>query len=312
MTTTVYFATNRTVNGPPDQVSSYTNQSTASDRPQDITYGTAFVETDPRSDGTGTITLLKDLQQGGFVQSIIDDIEADSRNVLVFIHGFANGFDDALIRAAFNREWLFEGGADLAVIAFSWPSLGEVIVPGFPPDAYLKDQAMAAQSGPHIRAFLSNLEPIFKKVQARGRRTLLLAHSMGNLALQAAVESWFTVGNGDADLFHEALLAAADEVDSSFADPAKRLGGLRRLARRVSVYYSHGDLVLSVLSAGINHNRRLGQDGPAHRTDPNRFPSGVYRMVDCSGADNSGGFQQSHQYYRKSKQVRADLVSVMV
>ena len=39
---------------------------------------------------------------------------------------------------------------------------------------------------------------------------------MGNWALQAAVESWFASGNGDAFLFDEAFLAAADEVFDSF------------------------------------------------------------------------------------------------
>ena len=53
MTTTVYFATNRVVNGPSDSIGSYSSTSTASDRPQDITYGTAFVQTNAKAQGQG-------------------------------------------------------------------------------------------------------------------------------------------------------------------------------------------------------------------------------------------------------------------
>lgn len=45
MTTTVYFATNRVVNAPGDRTSSYTHNIVSPLRPQDVTYGTAFVNT---------------------------------------------------------------------------------------------------------------------------------------------------------------------------------------------------------------------------------------------------------------------------
>ena len=64
--------------------------------------------------------------------------------------------------------------------------------------------------------FFANLQPMIDAARAKGNRVFLLAHSMGNWALQAAVESWFAHGNGDAFLFDEALLAAADEVHNTF------------------------------------------------------------------------------------------------
>jgi hypothetical protein len=148
-------------------------------------------------------------------------------------NGFDNSFENAITRAAFNREWLFDGGADTAVVAFSWPSRGHVIEPPFPSFAYRSDQTMAGQSGPHLMAFLANLLPILEAARAKGRRCFLLAHSMGNWALEAAVETWFAHGNGDAFMFHEAVLAAADEIATSFEfGPAGRLSGLSRLGRR--------------------------------------------------------------------------------
>ena len=38
----------------------------------------------------------------------------------------------------------------------------------------------------------------------------MLAHSMGNLALQIAVENWFLHGNGNAKLLDVAILAAGE------------------------------------------------------------------------------------------------------
>ena len=163
-------------------------------------------------------------------------------------------------------------------------------------------------------AFLANLLPILEAARAKGRRCFLLAHSMGNWALQAAVETWFAHGNGDAFMFHEAVLAAADEIATSFEfGPAGRLSGLSRLTRRTSIYYNHNDKVLDDLSELINGNKRLGQDGPRDRADPTRFPSATYRMVDCSDfTDYQRDFQGSHQYYRRSPNVRSDIISVMI
>ena len=113
-------------------------------------------------------------------------------------------------------------------------------------------------------------------------------------------------------LFDEALLAAADEIHNSFDfKPFGRLSALDRLARRISVYYSHVDMVLG-LSEFLNRSRRLGQDGPHDRSNTTRFPPTIYRMVDCSGfRDYNIDFQGSHQYYRRSPGVRTDLASTM-
>ncbi len=78
----------------------------------------------------GAIRSIHDLQKGGFSQAAFDDLADGGRNILVFIHGFANSFENALTRAAFNREWLSASGAvdaDTAVVAFSWPSRGQLL-----------------------------------------------------------------------------------------------------------------------------------------------------------------------------------------
>ena len=317
MTTTVYFATNRAVNNPREAPSSYTlNMISPAD---EMSYGTAFVDSaDFPADNVGVIRSLQDFRKGNFSDAARRDIGSGGRNILVFIHGFANSFADSITRAGFNREWLAKSGvagADTTVIAFCWPSRGHVIEPPFPSYAYRSDQNSAGRSGSHLVQFLTTLSPMLQFARSEGLRTFLLVHSMGNWVLQAAMEAWFAHGGGGPiELFDEALLAAADEEHTSFGrGPTGRLSSLSRLARRISIYHSTGDQVLDHLSETINlFVQRLGQRGPAGYPNAIRFPPATYRVVDCSGfTDYQRTFQATHQYYRRSEGVRADIARVM-
>ena len=316
MPITVQFATNRVLTGPAEDWRSYGNDVVTPSSPSQMTYGTAFVnEVNLTADTVGAITTIQDPEQGRFSQQAFDDLAQAGRNLLIFVHGFDNSFENAITRAAFNREWLAGSGqaaADTTVVAFSWPSAGRLLELPFLLRPYKSDQVMAGQSGLHLMSFFANLEPIIERARANGRRVFLLTHSMGNWALQSAVENWFSHGNGDADLFDEAFLAAADEQFNSFEFTRMgRLSGLDRLARHVTILFSEADAVLGV-SAGVNFIRRLGQDGPHARFDQSRFPPIRYSMLDCSGFhDFSPGFGASHQYYRRSPAVRQLICSTL-
>jgi esterase/lipase superfamily enzyme len=317
MPATVYFATNRALNGPADQLQSYGESVVAPSDPSAVTYGTAFVnDANLTADTIGAITSIQAIQQGGFDQGVVDDLSDPGRNLLVFVHGFDNSFENAITRAAFNQQWFAASrlrAAETSVVAFSWPSLGKLIALPFPSAAYRRDQTTAGQSGLHLMSFLANLEPIITSARAKGNRVFLLAHSMGNWALQAAVESWFMHGNGDAFLFDEVVLAAADEVYNTFDFlPDGRMSALDRLSRRISIYASEEDAVLK-LSMAVNLGaKRLGQDGPHDRSNLTRFPPAKYRTVDCSGfRDYELNLASSHQYYRRSPSVRTDIANAM-
>ncbi len=317
MPTTVYFATNRVLTGAPDVPGSYGAGIQPPSSSQGLVYGEAFVDgVDIATNAQGTIRSIETTRTGGFPDSVIADLSNAGRNLLVFVHGFDNSFSDALTRAAFNREWLAasgEAGSDTTVIAFSWPSLGQIFGFPVPDEVYRRDQNMARLSGVHLMTFLANLQPILLAARANGCRTFLLAHSMGALALQSAVENWFLHGNGDALLFDSAELAAGDCGYDSFAQPALAgLSGITQLARRTTIYYSHADAVLQ-LSAFLNGGaQRLGQDGPHHRADPTMFPSTSFRMVDATQFHDYGSdLLNSHQYYRLSPACRAVMAQDM-
>src|SRR5947209_3421114 len=288
MPTTVHFATNRVITGVATDWRHYGTSIAPPSDPTVLTYATAFVDnSDLHADKTGAILSIQNVHTGGFSAQATADLAAPGRNLLVFIHGFDNSFENAITRAAFNREWFAQSklpGADTTVVAFSWPSLGRLLDLPLPWGDYLRDQTMAGQSALHLMTFFANLEPIVRHARAGGNRVFLLAHSMGNWALQAAVESWFSHGNGDVPLFDEAFLAAADERYDSFDFPEPgRLSALHRLAARISIYFSAVDAVLAVSMAINLGAKRLGQEGPHDRANTTKFPPAQYRMVDCSG-----------------------------
>src|SRR5215471_12859455 len=317
---TVYFATNRVAQGPTTDWHSYGADIIPPTDPSQITYGAAFVQgTDLTVEGSGTITAISHPQVGGFQIGVAQDIVGSGKNILVFIHGFANSFLNAIARAAFNREWFAASGigaADTTVIAFTWPSLGELIAapPHILPDDYLRDQRQASHSGFHIASFFANLQPLLTQIRAQGRRVFLLAHSMGNFVLQAGVEGWFMHGQPPAILFDEVFLAAADERFDSFELPMEaRLGRLAELTPRISIYYSVRVVAL-YLSFAVNLVARLGHEGPRHKADVTRYPPARYRMPNCADVDDYNMVippDASHQYYRRSRKVRADIAAAM-
>lgn len=317
MTTTVYFATNRVIAGPAEDYHSYGNGIVAPTDPTAVTYGTAFVnDANLTADTVGAITSIQDISKGHFSAGATADLSKPGRNLLVFLHGFDNSFENAITRAAFNQQWFKASNVDaanLTVVAFSWPSLGKLLSLPMPADDYLRDQMSAGQSGAHIMRFFANLEPIIKAARASGRRVFLLAHSMGHIALQAAVESWFLHGQGAANLFDQAFLCAGDErYDSLGFPPPARLSDLKLLTKRISVYYSTADHVIC-LSNFLNGLQRLGYEGPKNRQDTTQFPPAAYRMVDCSSFNDydNDDFQGSHQYYRRSVKARTDIATAM-
>jgi esterase/lipase superfamily enzyme len=317
LSTTVYFATNRVVTNASDPNGGYTSIIVPPLKPQEITYGTAIVEgIDVATNAQGFVSEIKDTKQGGFSAQAIVTLVNPGTDLLVFIHGFDNTFSDAISRAAFNREWLAASGlpgTNTTVVAFSWPSSGRVVGYPVPAASYLADQNMARSSGMALMSFMANLESIIGAARARGSRVTLLAHSMGNLALEAGVVNWFLHGKGEAILFNLTDLAAGDVRYDTFDLPSPAgLSGLVQLSERVEIYFSRADQVLQ-LSMVVNLGaKRLGQDGPHNRADPNAFPPDQFSMVDCTDIrDYEFNFMTSHQYYRMSPQVRSIMAAGM-
>jgi esterase/lipase superfamily enzyme len=314
----VYFATNRTVD--PTQPNGFGDGIVANDAAA-ITFATADVTVDLSGEGSGTINAITQQNAGGFSDAAVAAIAAAGKNLLIFIHGYASSFTDAITRAALNAEWYRQeigGGtnADSVALAFVWPSLGRPIDIGVPDADYKHDQAMAAASGFHLGQFLLEIERVRTACLAANpnRRTYLLAHSMGNYVLAEGTTWWYHGHQPPDDMFDQAILAASDVEFDAFVEPNG--GGLSRLkdvARFINIYYSRRDAVLW-LSSAVNGNSRLGHNGPDNMSDAALFPSTLFRMVDCS--DYADFFPpvlspETRAYYRVSPTVRGDIARLL-
>lgn len=314
----VYFATNR--NRDATQPNGFGNGIVAND-PNAVTYAVAEVMVNLNGEGSGTINAISDVTPGGFSDAAVAAIAAAGENLLVFIHGYANSFTDAITRAALNAEWYRQmtgGGtnADSVALAFVWPSLGRPISIGVPDADYKQDQGMAAASGFHLGQFLLQTEKVRAACLATNanRRTYLLAHSMGNFVLSEGTTWWYQGHQPPDEMFDQAILAASDIEAGAFAAPDG--GGLSRLkdvARFINIYYSRRDAVLW-LSSAVNGNSRLGHNGPANMSDTTQFPATLFRMVDCSGYSDFFPpvlSPETHAYYRVSPTVREDIARLL-
>jgi len=312
----VYFATNRSADATTPH--GFGSGIVAED-PAAITYAVADVP-DPAS---GQVAGIARRNMGRFSDDVTDEIVGAGQNLFVFIHGFDNSFEDALSRAGSNAEF-YRGsgkpGADTVCIAFTWPSAGKLIDTrlGALDNAYLEDQARAGASGFHLGHFFNEIDRLRALYAQRnpGGRLFLLAHSMGNWALQAAMTWWYQTGQPKDDMFDEVILAAADEVADTFEAPAGyRLSRIADLAKRVTIYSSQKDIILQLSASPlVNDSVRLGQNGPKDKESQGKYPPALFRMMDCTGVSDffppflSG---ETHQYYRLSNTVRQDIAAVM-
>ncbi len=329
MNVRVYFATNRCADdaGNPTKFLDHA----CGDDPQNLRFGVAEVDLkkgkvaftvapeqnvgDPDQQKLGSLAIFDQLRQ---------DMIQDPADLLFFIHGFANTFEGALIRAASIGQFYLGDGSGpfskkLHLFAFCWPSDGVVFSLR---NAYRSDRIDAALSGTAIgRTILKALDFMggLPPDQRCNRRAHLLAHSMGNWALRHALQHIQEQSpRGPTVVFDQAILAAADE-DSDALESNMKLRHLSELTRRVSIYIKFQDVPLHVSDWTQGLPDRLGKSGPKH---PERIPNNA-TVINCSkvitpkkatdpqDTDLGDADETSHQYYRNDETVRRDIASVL-
>jgi esterase/lipase superfamily enzyme len=170
--------------------------------------------------------------------AFLDDVRraiAASRNyrdhAFVFVHGFNVSFEDALYRTAQIAYDLGQEDEPFGTpFLFSWPSAGGLL--GY---AYDKDSSRLAV--PHLRAFLELVA-----TRTGARHVHLIAHSMGNAALLAAMEE---VLRQDAvrPRIGQVILAAPDVDAKEFTSIAARI---LPMTRKLTLYASATDRAMVV------------------------------------------------------------------
>lgn len=267
-------------------------------------------------------------------QDLFEDLRArikkDDQDILVYVHGYANGFESSIERAAALQVLYSHGRGgkpDPLVFAFAWPSNGRV----FPAVEYFSDRDDAEMSGIAMaRALIALIDfmvglfakdraavrdarlqgklPRAEELERCSQRLHLLAHSMGNWALRHAVLalSRYLGRRPLPRLFKNALLVASDE-DADALGNEDKLGLLFELAQSVHVYHSADDRALHFSDVTKFNPNRLGTDGPSDLT---ALPPRVF-TVDCGLVDDTALEHGRHQYYRIRREVIDDIKAII-
>jgi esterase/lipase superfamily enzyme len=250
------------------------------------------------------------------------ELKAENKDVIVYIPGFANTFENSVQRAAALQEIYTSAAQEVMVVLFSWPSNGEVA----PAWNYFSDREDAEASGlamgralKRLVEFLTMLREEDQKLLLAARRTgevpprdalqqctrrlHLLAHSMGNWALRHALRKFIELNGGTVPRIVDcAFLMAADEDNDALQVPLK-LKRLDELANRIFVYHAANDVALTISDTTKGLPDRLGSDGPQNLD----LVSERVFAIDCRKVSETILSHGRHQYYRLRNEVIRDV-----
>ncbi len=209
---------------------------------------------------------------------------AEHRDLFVFIHGYNVDFESAVRRTAqIAVDLPFRG----VPVCYSWPSQGSLL-------GYTVDENNVTWTVSHLKQFLMGLV-----AHSQAESINLVAHSMGNRALTAALREFSLEKGAAAEMFDRVVLAAPDvDADHFRRDLAPHL---LNAARHVTLYASSGDRAL-IASKQVHGYPRAGESGPEMVVLP-----GI-ETIDVSGIDLS---LLGHSYYGESQPLLHDLFHIV-
>jgi esterase/lipase superfamily enzyme len=232
------------------------------------------------------IQTLKELKKSDFNTIMKDQFSKMGKtDILIFIHGFSNRFDEAVRRTgqmAYDLD--FPGIA----MTYSWPSQG-----AFSLSNYKQDEKFAKYSIKYLKEFLLNVVK-----NSKGQRINIIAHSMGNRVLTNAIADIQNQSNET--IFNQVILAAPDVNAKLFKEEI--LPKMKGKANKITLYASSEDKALQ--SSRILHNQsRLGESGK-YITVADGMDT-----IDSTGVDPS---TLGHAYYSSTQTLLEDIKKLML
>ena len=208
---------------------------------------------------------------------------ADSKSILLFVHGFNNTFDEAAERTAqIGYDTNFPG----TLMFFSWPSLGEAEAYG-----YDRNNELWASMD------LAHLLEVIDSTNGAGNLTIL-AHSMGNQMLADALMQLHQRNPSLVTRVGHIIMAAPDVDAETFA---RLYASIFQSAPSTTIYVSSTDKALTA-SEVIQGQHRLGDA----RSGPLVFPP--MDTVDATAVSTSF---TGHAYLSDSSDVLGDMALVI-
>jgi esterase/lipase superfamily enzyme len=186
-----------------------------------------------------------------------------NKQVLVFVHGFNNRFEDAVFRFA---QFIHDSGAETTPVLFTWPSRGSVFAYG-----YDRESANFSRDAlEDLLRWLSNNPQV-------GEVTVL-AHSMGNWVTLEALRQMAIRDGKIAPKIRNVILAAPD-VDFDVAREQIRTMGPQK--PNFTLFVSANDKALAA-SQKVWGAPRLGEINPSVEPFKSELASEKINVIDLT------------------------------
>jgi len=224
--------------------------------------------------------VLTDVQQlppDGFHAALKTELDRSGKNIFIFIHGYNVSFEDAARRTGqMAYDLKFPG----APVFYSWPSQANWY-------GYATDKENIEMSTFQIRSFLLDIAE-----KSNADTINLIAHSMGNIGLTAALSEMEQKAK---PRFNQVVLAAPDIDAQVFKKQIAT--SIVKQSTRTTLYTSKSDLAL-IASRYFNQGNRVGDSGPEV------FLFDGIETIDATAVDSS---LLGHSYYGSNATVLDDL-----
>ncbi len=202
--------------------------------------------------------------------------------IVVFVHGYMNTFDDAALRTAqIAYDLKFEGAAAF----FSWPSAGQAA-------EYTFDENNMEWAIPHLEEYLKTLAQ-----KTKVEKLHVVAHSMGNRLFSRALLS---LRQTNPKLKLNEVILAAPDIDAGIfmRDIAPKISQ----AGHVTVYFSSKDAALALSNKVHGNYPRAGQGTSLE-------PMRGIDLVDAERVDTS---LLGHSYVADNASIISDMYLLLV
>ncbi len=205
------------------------------------------------------------------------------KQVLVFVHGFNNKFEDAVYRFA---QIVHDSGTDAVPVLFTWPSKGSALAYGY-------DRESSTYSRNQLEDVLRGLcaDPSVGEVS-------ILAHSMGNWLLLESLRQMAIRGGRIPPKIKNVLLAAPD-VDIDIA--REQIADMGPVKPNFALFLSRSDKALELSKNVWGSKARLGDIDPMKEPYRSMLQRDKIAVYDLSLIGSSGGL--NHDTFATSPEI---------
>lgn len=246
--------------------------------------------------------------------------EVDRHEVIVFIHGYNNSFEDA-VRSA-SQICNDVGSKDFLCVAITWPAGGtKGVLFGYNVDRE-SGEFSVADVRKAIRAI--GTTPGLDKLHfvAHSRGTDILSSALQQLSIEAYVSKTslaeklkiknivLAAPDMDVDVAFTRVLSVVSDPETPYGSSPNYKAKFHPGAIHVTVYASPKDKALELSKSLFGSEERLGLLDPNASGKKIELAAQAAGIADFISVENGGGFI-GHSYFLSTPEVRADLAAII-